>query len=700
MAPRDRIEGKMAEIWHDVLSLPHHAIGIDDNFFQLGGHSLKATLLVSKIHKELNVKIPLAEIFKTPSIRELAAYIKGMKRDMHVSIESVEEREYYVLSSAQKRVYFLQQFDLTGIGYNMPLVLPLGKGIDKDKLELVLRRLIDRHESLRTSFERVNEEVVQRIHKAGSIEFSLDFYEADKIGLGEIIRDYIKAFDLSLAPLFRSGLIALPDGNHVWMVDIHHIVSDGTSHTVLTEDFMAEYSGKELKPLHIQYKDFAIWQQRRFETGEVKAQMEYWLNLLAGEVPRLNLPVDNKRPPTFTFEGDSYSSILTGEETKKFKGLGSQGGGTLYMNMLAALNVLLYKYTGQSDIIIGSGIAGRSHADLQGIVGMFINTLAMRNYPAGEKSYDSFLKEVITASIRGFENQDVQFEDLVDSLDLERDASRNPVFDIMMIVQNFRNVGEGGRGARTEYTGMSVMDLLPAADENPAADEYKNPTSKFDMTFFVHEQGDDIFINIEYYKAIFKPGTVERMVSHLKNIINAAAANPIIKLNEIEILSGDEKKKIIYQFNDTESAYPGDKTIHRLFEEQVSRTPDRIALHGCMIAWMHDCMDTWMDGEVGATAVETLRATSLQIQMSYRQLNEQSNYLAGLLMEKGVRPDRIVGLMIERSVEMIVGIMGILKSGGAYLPIDPDYPQERIDYMLTDSKMTKTKTKIPGLRLF
>ncbi|HLP61975.1 MAG TPA: amino acid adenylation domain-containing protein, partial [Candidatus Deferrimicrobium sp.] len=663
VAPRDRIEAKLVDIWHDVLSQPRHAIGPDDNFFELGGHSLKATVLVSKIHKELNVKIPLVEIFKTPTIRELAAYIKGMTRELHVSIEPVEEREYYVLSSAQERIYFLQQFDLTGIGYNMPMILPLGTGIEKDKLESALRRLIDRHESLRTSFERVNEEVVQRIHTAGSIGFSLDYYEAGKAGLGKIIKNYIKPFDLSRAPLIRSGLIALPDGNCTWIVDMHHIISDGTSHTILTEDFTAAYSGKELKPLHIRYRDFALWQQRRSESGEIKAQMEYWVDLFTGEIPRINLPVDNKRPPAFTFAGDSYSFVLTGEDAKKFKGLGSQGGGTFYMNMLAALNVLFYKYTGQSDIIIGSGIAGRRHADLQGIVGMFINTLAMRNYPEGEKPYESFLKEVITGSVRGFENQDVQFEDLVGNLDLERDASRNPVFDIMMMVQNFRRVGEGGSDS---------IDILPVDDENPAAGEYKHSISKFDMTFFVHEQKEDLFINIEYYTAIFKPGTIKRIASHLKNIIKAVVTDSFIKLKDIEMISDDEKKKLIYEFNDTAIAYPWDKTIHQLFAEQAERTPDHLALVG---ADPRVCptLSTFSVGLVGPVC------------LSYRDLNDRSNRLAGLLIEKGVLADNIVGIMIERSIEMVIGILGILISGGAYMPIDPDYPEERKQYMLKDS---------------
>ncbi|HLP58410.1 MAG TPA: amino acid adenylation domain-containing protein [Candidatus Deferrimicrobium sp.] len=637
-APRDEIEKRLVEIWGDVLSKPPHAIGIDTNFFQLGGHSLKATALVAKVHKELHVKIPLVEIFKTPTIRELASYFKDTNKDLHVSIAPVEKREYYVLSSAQKRMYFLQQFDVKGVGYNMPMVLPVGKEIEKDKLESTLRRLIERHESLRTSFVRVNEEVVQRIHPAEDIAFSLDYYEAGEAELEEIIKNYIKPFDLSRAPLIRSGLIALADGNYVWIVDVHHIISDGTSHAILTEDFTAGYGGKELSPLSIQYKDFALWQQYRLETGEIKAQMEYWLDIFAGEIPRLNLAIDHKRPPVFTFAGDTYAFTLSGEEAGKFKGLGAQSGGTLYMNILAALNVLFYKYTGQMDIIIGCGIAGRRHADLQGIVGMFINTLAMRNYPVGEKTYECFLKEVITGSVKGFENQDVQFEDLVDNLVLERDASRNPVFDIMMTVQNFYDKGAS------------------RADQKPGI-EYRNPTSKFDLTFFVDEQEDDIDINIEYYTPIFKLETIQRLASHLKNIIHAAAGNYLSRLKDIEILTAAEKKKLIYEFNEPGRDYPKNKTIHQLFAGQVEKTPDRIGLVGPV-------------GQVG---------------LSYKELNEQSGRLAGLLIEKGVTAGDMVGIMMERSIALITGILGILKAGCAYVPINPGNPAGRIDFMLKDS---------------
>jgi len=663
-APRGEIEKKLVKIWTEILerdklhaSQLQTSIGIDDNFFQLGGHSLKATIMMSKIHKELNVKVELMEIFRTPTIRDIARLIRGLKKEAFQAIEPVEKKQYYPLSSAQKRLYFLQQLDLNSIGYNMPMVLPLGMGIKKDKLELTFKQLIARHESLRTSIERVNDEVVQRIHE--SVEFEIEYFDLaakdakrrEEKQIHHFIHTFIRPFDLSKAPLMRSGLIMLPDGNYVWLVDIHHIVSDGTSHTILTEDFMHLYkSGVPLEPLPFQYKDFAQWQNQLFDSGRIKDQEDYWLQLYAEEIPRLNLAADYKRPAVFTFKGDYHMLKLEREDAVQFKAQGARYGGTLYMNIMAALNTLFYKYTGQTDIILGSGIAGRQHADIQGVVGMFVNTLAMRNHPAGEKTYENFLTEVIANSIKGFENQDVQFEELVEKLDPERDPSRNPLFDILMVVQNFREVDS-----------IISLEQLLAVDEHSPAFEYKNPTSKFDLTFFVTEQGDDLYIGIEYYTGIFKLDTIRRLDSHFKHVVKTVIEEPAIKLREIEIISEEEKRQVLFEFNDTTRDYPREKSIPGIFEEQVDQTPDHIAIVGANLLVYPACL-------------------------TYRQLNEQANRLANYLYYGNrVAADQPVGIMMDRSLEMITAVLGILKAGGAYVPISPSYPLERIKKMINDA---------------
>jgi len=664
--PRSEGEKKLARIWSNLLDIDG-SVGIDDNFFQLGGHSLKATIMAAKIHKAFNVKVPLAEIFKTPTIRGLSEQIKGLTQDKYASVEPVEEKEYYPLSSAQKRLYFLQQMDLNSVSYNIPLVLPLGPDIEKNKLESILKKLIEKHESLRTSFVIIKEVPVQKIGKVGDIDFSVDYVEAEETQAREIVKNYITPFDLKQAPLMRSGLIKLPGNHYTWIVDIHHIVSDGTSHVILAEDFISMYNnsnnGIELEPLklRIQYKDFSEWQNHLFESGQIKSQEDYWLGLYSGKIPRLQLPADYKRPEVFTFAGDNYAFVLDREDSLKFKDLASGSGGTLYMNILAILNTLFYKYTGETDIIIGSGIAGRPHLDIQRIIGMFVNTLAMRNYPEGEKTYASFFKEVIDHSIEAFENQDLQFEELVDKLDLERDVSRNPLFDVMMVVQNFRRVRIGEGSEKEENENAGHVEQMPVFGDKLPSIQYKQTTSKFDMTFFVHEIGEDIHIVIEYYTAMFKSETILRLAEHFKGIVKQVGATPGIKLRDIDILTRQERQRLLFQFNRTKTVYPRERTIVELFEDQVEKTPDTIAAVG------------------RGSELSTLSIT-------YRELDRKSNRLANYLYrENNIRPDERVGMLMDRPLVMVVAVVGILKAGGAYVPISPSYPQERIRHIIGDS---------------
>jgi len=656
-AYRTKVEKELTGIWGEVLGIEADRIGIDINFFEIGGHSLKAIIMAAKVHKIFQVKLPLTQVFKTPYIKELSRYIEQSLKSEYIPVESAEKREYYALSSAQKRLHFIWQMDPVNTGYNMPLVFSLGKEIEKDKLETALRKLISRHESLRTSFERVDKEPVQRIHDEA--EFEIEYYQV-KVEKGPSlsiaplpiesaasnIKNFIRPFDLSRAPLMRSCIIRRGDGNCTWLVDMHHIISDGASHTILTEDFFTLYRGKELAPLRLHYKDFSQWQNRLIAGGMIKAQEAYWLALYpdAAEIPRLNLPADYKRPGIFTFSGDRYDLALEGEEAARSRTMGAQYGATLYMNILAVLNVLFYKYTGQTDIIIGSGIVGRSHAGLQEIIGMFVNMLAMRNYPQPDKTYDSFLSEVVNNSVKSFENQDVQFEDLVDKLRLERDPARNPLFDISMVVQNYRRV-----------TGNIE---LTHGDNNLIPTSYRNTTSKFDMTFFITEAGDDIQINIEYYTGLFKEETVQRLASHFKNVIKSIIKNPLITLKDIDIITAEEKQDILYEFNDVNRDYPREKVIPQLFEEQLHKTPDYIAA-------LHD---------------DTI--------LTYRELDRRSSQLARYLVEGKIpEAESRVGIWMSQSLNRLISILGIIKAGGAYVPIDPSTPPERINFIIKDAGM-------------
>jgi len=634
-APRNSTEEKLADIWREILGVDR--IGIHDNFFELGGHSLKATSLAAKIHKVLNVEVPLKEIFKAPTIKGIYEYIKISKESIYTSIEPVEEKEYFEMSSAQKRIYTLQQLELLSTSYNMPGVLELEGALDVNKLEEAFNKLIQRHEALKTSFELIEDGLVQKVHK--KVEFDIEEYEIEKDRkIEDIVKGFIKAFDLSKAPLLRVGLVKVHTNNHILMYDMHHIISDGTSMAILVEEFSKLYAGEELKPLRIQYKDFSEWQNELFKSDKIKTQEEYWLKQFEEEIPVLNLPIDYIRPAVQSYEGASIQFEIDKELTKKLRQIAKSTGSTMYMVLLSTFNILLSKYSGQEDIVVGSPIAGRPHADLENIIGMFINTLAMRNFPRGEKTFKEFLMEVKENALGAYENQDYQFEELVEKLNVTRDFSRNPVFDVMFVLQN--------------------MDRGEATAEGIKISPYKseNKVSKLDITMYAVELENSISIVIQYCTKLFNKATIERMYKHLENIMQIVIENINIKLSEVEMLTEGERQQILIDFNKTKEDYPKDKTINQLFEEQAERTPDNIAV-------------VYEDHK-----------------LTYRELNERTNQLARVLRDKGIGHDSIVGIMVERSLEMIVGIMGVLKAGGAYLPIDPEYPEDRISYILEDSK--------------
>ena len=631
--PANKIQERFLKIWQDILHI--EKIGINDNFFEMGGNSLKATIMVSRIHRDMNVEIPIKEVFGRATIKGLAMRVKEFGESIYASIEPAEKKEFYPASSAQKRMYILNQLEGMGMAYNIPGALIIEGILDKGRFEDAFKKLIERHEALRTSFENIGGELIQRIHE--KVEFSIAYLEDEEEKATKKINKLIMPFDLGKAPLLRVTLIKIKEDKHIVVYDMHHIISDGTSMNIIVKEFVEIYGGKELPALRVQYKDYAIWQNRILEKEMMKDQEDYWSRVFEGNIPVLNLPVDYARPLTQSFEGERLG-FETGEEIKrKISLINLETGTTVYMVLLAAYNILLMKYTGQEDIIVGTPIAGRRYADLEGIIGMFVNTLAMRNKPCGEKTFREFLYEVKENALKAYENQDLQFEELVERFGTKRDMSRNPLFDVMLVLQN------------TESTQMEIKGLKFKSYG------LESKKSKFDLTLSAIERKDAIIYNIEYCTKLFKPETIERMAAHYKIILQEVLDNPDTKLCNVEVLTDNEKQQILYEFNDTASEYMGHKTLQQLYEEQVEKTPENTAV---------------MSGDKHLT---------------YSELNIKANRLAGVLREKGARPDSIIAIMVERSLEMMVGIMGILKSGAAYLPISPDYPEERVKYMLEDS---------------
>jgi amino acid adenylation domain-containing protein len=661
-SPRNELEQTLANVWADVLKIEQGMIDIDATFFQLGGHSLRATVAITRIHKELNVKVPLAKFYKNPTIRSIAELIRNSTQSLHQHIPTAEIKASYPLSSAQKRLYVLEKFEGSGTSYNMSTVYRIKGQIDEDALENAIRALIERHETLRTAVGEENGEPVQRVLEPHQLPLPLERFqleeqigeEKDPVDPGEIqlrieekAAQFLRPFKLEQAPLFRVGLLKIP-GEVVLMFDIHHIVSDGTSIGILVDDFLRAYEGETQEPMRIQYKDYAVWQTEQRRKGLYDSQEKYWLEQFADveELPVLDIPTDKPRPAVYTFEGTRRTYAVNSETVDGIRNLAAKTGTTLYMQMLAALNILMHRYTGQEDIVIGTGIMGRPHVDLQPIIGMFVNTLAMRNKPTAEKTVYRFLEEVRENSITAFENQDVQFEDLVEKLNPPRDMSRNPLFDILMVVQNFE---QGERSMR---------------DTSVAYQPLEHTTAKFDLTIHINEAGNEIYITAEYRTALFDEETIQRMIRHLQQVMRAMVREPESAIGNQDIIPDDEKRRILYEFNDTEAEYPVEKPIHLLIEEQALRTPDSVAVVG----------QSLRHGEHSAASI------------TYKEIDHRSRRLAARLRSRGIKPDTIVAIKMERNHEFIIGIIGIIRAGCAYLPIGPTVPPERIRYMLKESE--------------
>jgi amino acid adenylation domain-containing protein len=462
----------------------------------------------------------------------------------------------------------------------------------------------------------------------------------------------------------RVGLVRTEETKHLLMVDMHHIISDGASQVILTDEFNRLYTGKEevLPALRLQYKDYSQWQNSEEQQTLLKEQETFWLDLFSDELPVLNLPIDYPRPFVQSFEGNTVEFPLTVKESQTLKAVAKETNATLFMSMLAVFNILLSKLSGQEDIIVGITIAGRRHADLQLIIGMFVNVLAMRNHPSGGKGFLAFLEEVKEKTLAAYESQEYPFEELVDKINVKRDTGRNPVFDVVF---NWLN--------REDYEGnIPGMDELQA--EVPYRYKHHKGIAKFDLTLITVDFGERLLCTFEYCSQLFQPATIERFIAYFKRLLDLLSKDSNRELSELEIITDSEKQQILYEFNDARAEYPKNKTIHQLFGEQAARTPDNIAVVGKA-----------QSAERRAQSKTRHALCAMRHTLSYRELNEESKHLAHLLQTKGVQPGAIVGVMAERSVEMVVGILGILKSGRAYLPIDPAYPRERIEYMLADS---------------
>ncbi|MCY7976060.1 non-ribosomal peptide synthetase [Bacillus inaquosorum] len=633
MPPRTLIEADLAHIWEDVLN--KQQIGIRDDFFQLGGQSLKAALLVSRIHKKLNIELPISEVFSNPTVESMAVKLMSLKEHAFTQIEPADQRDVYPLSFSQKRLYALHQLADDSTGYNMPAVLELRGNLDRQRLRSVLTELVNRHEALRTVFVLDRGEPVQIIYPEMAFDLKELEMESEQM-LESAIESFIKPFDLSSGPLFRACVITMGNNRGFLLLDMHHIIADGVSMSSLVQEFTDLYCEKELPALNLHYKDFAVWQQEKYPKELYKKQEAYWLDQLGGSLPVLELPLDKTRPRLPDFSGGTIEVNIDKDTADELHRLMVETGTTLYMILLAVYSILLSKLSGQEDIVVGTPAAGRPHADLERVIGMFVNTLAMRSQPEGHKTFSSYLQDIRHLALTAYEHQDYPFEELADKLDTHREVNRNPLFDAMLVLQS-------GEDFQFEVPGLSISSVTP-----------KHDISKFDLTLHAEEHSGGIHCRFEYSTALFEEETIARWASHFIELVKSVTADTEMRISEMQLLPDPERNLLLEKMGQY-AAYPRNENIVSLFEKQAAEHSEHLA-----VVYGHS-------------------------QLTYRDLNEKAERTAAMLIKQGVRTGDIVGLMLDRSPDMIIGILSILKAGGAYLPIDPEYPQERISFMLNDS---------------
>jgi amino acid adenylation domain-containing protein/non-ribosomal peptide synthase protein (TIGR01720 family) len=515
--PAGTIEVLLAGIWSEVLGIEKSTIGRTTDFFQAGGHSLKAAVVAHRIYRQWKVKLPMSELFRYSTLRELAQYIRNTGISLYTSLEQMEEQEYYPLSAAQERMYVMWQMQPESVIFNLPTIMSVNGNFEKHRLEKAINALIDRHGSLRTSFLPIGGRPVQRVHETIDLKVTYIDCIENKAEADRLVKEFIKPFDLRQGPLFRIGLIRLGKNKHILMVDMHHIVSDGLSMTLLVRDFFRLYKGETLAPLPFQYWDYCRWEERQFASGQMKHKENYWKDQFSDRIPVLDIPTDFQRPLMLGDAGSRNRMKLSTSLSEALKQLGAEMGLTLYMVMLAAYYILLSRYSCQEDIVVGVVVSGRDHPDLVDIVGVFINSLPMRNRPKGEKSLRQFFGEVKESALQGYENQDYPFDQLVKKLGLSKEGGRNPLIDVWFVSENI-----GSASGHIEN-----LCFEPYA--------YENNIAHYELLMYCTDLGDAVEVILEYSTQLYKPATIKLMIERYCDILQQMVESPDKKLNEITI---------------------------------------------------------------------------------------------------------------------------------------------------------------------
>jgi amino acid adenylation domain-containing protein len=653
VAPRTPIEEILANIWGCVLGIEQ--VGIDDNFFELGGHSLLATQVISRVRNTLAVELPLRSLFETPTVASFAQQVENsLNSGQSIPVQPllpIPHSGNIPLSFAQARLWFLDQLQPNSAFYNIPTALRLSGQLNVTALESNINEIIRRHEALRTNFTTIEGQPIQVI--ASTLELKLLFVDLQNLPFDEreveaqrlATNEAQQPFDLEREPLVRVMVLQLGSSEYVFLLIVHHIIFDGWSTDVFYGELAALYEAKctgkplILPELPVQYADFAVW-QRHWLTGEVlETQLNYWKQQLKDAPTLLELPTDRLRPAVQTFRGTHQYIALSLELSEALAELSKGTGVTLFMTLYAAFVTLLYRYTGSDDIVIGTPVANRTPQEIEGLIGFFVNTLALRTDLSGNPIFEQLLRRVREVALQAYTHQDLPFEQLVEALQPERSLSHTPLFQVMFALDDAL---------------VPSMDLL---DLTVSSYSVESGTTKFDLTLSMENTASGLIGEWEYNSDLFDATTIERMAEHLQTLLEGIVANPEQRISELPLLTQTERQQLLFEWNNTTTEYPQDKCIHQLFEEQVERSPDAVAV------------------------------VFEEEQLTYRELNTRANQLAHYLRSLGVGPEVLVGICVERSFNMIIGLLGVLKADGAYVPIDPAYPTERIAYILSDSRL-------------
>jgi amino acid adenylation domain-containing protein len=652
LPPRNSMEQIIAEIWADALKV--EKVGVRDNFFDLGGHSLLAAQLISRMRDAFRIELPLRVLFQSPTVEGLARHLKSDSREspelraLPIAAGAVV-REYPV-SFAQEQFWLLEQLQPNDLAYHVTYGFRLSGPLDKEALAKAISELVKRHESLRTTFHQRKGDVVQVISEQWSSPLKIiDLSQHPLVDREAEVRRILQSerqliFDLSHDLLMRASLLQLGVANHVVIFNTHHITLDHWCSEILFTELAIlyrAYSHGESSPLPdppIQYRHYALWQRRVLDGAELEKHLRYWKEQLKDVPHSLNLPLDHPRKILHNRRGGRQTLVLPEGLTTQLKSLSRQSSVTLFMLYLAAFQTLLHRLSGQDDIVVGTPVAGRDRAEVERLIGVFLNTLALRTSLSGNPTFVELLARVREVALGAYEHQDLPFEKLIKELQPERDPTRTPMFQVFINLYNFKET-------TFQLDQLSVERIYPS-----------EVTPQFDISLVIREHDDGAYLTFIYDSDLFDFTTISRVMGNLRVLLESIVSDPEQRLSNLPILTKAERHQLLVEWNDTNSEYPENKSIHELFEEQVERTPD-----------------------ADAVIFEAQRLT-------YRELNCRSNQLARYLKNLGVGQDSLVGISLERSMELIVALLAIFKAGGAYVPLDPSYPKERLANMLNDSR--------------